>query len=95
MLTQDIKRYEVKKHGKKILLTPREFRLAQLFLEKKGFPVTREEALNTVWGIEKGMEIDTRTVDQHVARLRAKVGFDFLETVYTVGWRCISGKLVK
>jgi len=35
---------------------------------------SREQLLDLVWGTEKGADLDTRTVDQHVARLRKKLG---------------------
>jgi DNA-binding response OmpR family regulator len=51
--------------------------------------MTREQILEKVWGYERSMDIDTRTVDQHVARLRDKLGAERgrVVTVKNVGYR--------
>jgi DNA-binding response OmpR family regulator len=58
-------------------------------LEAGGKALTREELLEKVWGYEKGLDLDTRTVDQHVKRLREKIGAEAarLLTVKNVGYR--------
>ena len=45
----------------------------------------RENILNAVWGYDEG---ETRTVDNHVARLR-KLGIDYIETVFGVGYKFV------
>jgi len=58
----------VKRAGREILLGPTEFRLLEYFMEKPGRVFTRGQLLDSVWGMSA--EIDERTVDVHVGRLR-------------------------
>ena len=68
-------------------LTPLEYRLLEVFLERRGRVQTRRQLLQAAWNTQA--QIETRTVDMHVARLRAKLGGDggLLETVRGVGYR--------
>ena len=70
----DLERYEVTLRNKPVNLSSKEFSLLKVLLGAKGRVLTREQLLEQVWGFEQAPEIDTRTVDQHVARLRAKLG---------------------
>jgi DNA-binding response OmpR family regulator len=74
-------------NGDQINLTPLEHRLLKVFLERRGLVQTRRQLLQAVWNTEA--RIETRTVDMHVSRLRAKLGDDgvLLETVRGVGYR--------
>jgi two-component system, OmpR family, phosphate regulon response regulator PhoB len=58
----------VKRGGREIHLGPTEFRLLEYFMEKPGRVFTRAQLLDSVWGM--AAEIDERTVDVHVGRLR-------------------------
>jgi two-component system phosphate regulon response regulator PhoB len=73
--------------GEEILLTALEFKLLQTFLSRVGRVQSREQLLGDVW--EMSSELETRTVDTHVKRLREKLGpaRDLLETVRGVGYR--------
>ena len=73
--------------GKEMDLTPLEYRLLEVFLERRGRVQTRRQLLQAAWNTEA--RIETRTVDMHVARLRAKLGDagNLLETVRGVGYR--------
>lgn len=73
--------------GDEITLTATEFRLLHLLMERRGRVQTRERLLSDVWGYPD--DVDTRTVDTHVRRLRRKLGSssDLLETVFGVGYR--------
>ncbi|NNK48822.1 MAG: response regulator [Gemmatimonadetes bacterium] len=73
--------------GDEMELTPLEYRLLEVFLERRGRVQTRRQLLQAAWNTEA--RIETRTVDMHVARLRAKLGAggDLLETVRGVGYR--------
>lgn len=73
-LVVDFDRHEVRVNGKAARLSPKEFLLLRLLLEANGKVLSRDALLEKIWGHDKSMEIDTRTVDQHVARLRAKLG---------------------
>jgi two-component system phosphate regulon response regulator PhoB len=83
----DIERHEVSVAGKPVELTATEFKLLRLLLERRGRVQTREHLLLNVWNYET--EIETRTVDTHVRRLREKLGpeADWLETIRGVGYR--------
>ncbi|MFI5361792.1 MAG: response regulator transcription factor [Elusimicrobiota bacterium] len=70
----DFEKHEVRVKGKSLRLTPKEFLVLKLLLGANGKVLSRDQLLETIWGHEKDMEIDTRTVDQHVARLRRKLG---------------------
>ena len=65
------KKYEAYKNGKSLHLSPREFEILRLLLERKGEIVTREDLLNQVWGYESIPF--TRTIDAHIATLRKKI----------------------
>jgi two-component system phosphate regulon response regulator PhoB len=86
-LLLDIERHEVTAQGKPIELTATEFKLLRLLLERKGRVQSREELLSDVWNYSPDLE--TRTVDTHVRRLREKLGpgGDCIETVRGVGYR--------
>ena len=73
--------------GREIDLTPTEFKLLSLLAERKGRVQPRNLLLEIVW--EAAPDIQTRTVDMHVRRLRAKLGEagDLIETVRGFGYR--------
>ena len=75
--------------GQEIELTPLEFRLLTTLMARLGRVQSRDQLLSDVW--EMSSEIETRTVDTHVKRLREKLGpaRDLLETVRGVGYRLI------
>lgn len=83
----DTERHEVQIHGKPVELTATEFNLLQLLMSRRGRVQTREHLLLNVWNYET--EIETRTVDTHVRRLREKLGTeaDWIETIRGVGYR--------
>lgn len=74
VLRMDFARHEVTVQGRKVRLATKEFSLLKLLLEADGKVLTREKLLELIWGHDAGLELDTRTVDQHVARLRRKLG---------------------
>ena len=73
-LVVDVERHEVLVKGKPVEVTPREFTFLKLLIDADGRVLTRDRILETVWGYDRSVEIDTRTVDQHIARLRKKLG---------------------
>ena len=85
----DLERYEIKLNGKNLSLSSKEFALVKVLLEADGKVLTRDQLLESVWGMEQSAEIDTRTVDQHVARLRGKLGTESerVVTVKNVGYK--------
>jgi phosphate regulon transcriptional regulator PhoB len=86
-LTVDIGKHEVTHKGKPVELTVTEFKLLTTLMERRGRVQTRDRLLTDVWGYEG--DIDTRTVDTHMRRLREKLGkaADYIETVRGVGYR--------
>ena len=76
--------------GEEVVLTPLEFRLLVTFMSRLGRVQSREQLLEDVW--EMSSEIETRTVDTHVKRLREKLGpaRDLLETVRGIGYRLVA-----
>ncbi len=73
--------------GKAVELTPTEFKLLLTLAERRGRVQGRGHLLETVW--EAAPDIQTRTVDMHVQRLRSKLGAagDLIETVRGFGYR--------
>lgn len=73
--------------GEPIELTPTEYRLLLILAERRGRVQGRRHLLETVW--DAAPDIQTRTVDMHVQRLRAKLGpaGDVIETARGFGYR--------
>jgi len=73
--------------GREVELTATEFKLLLLLVERRGRVQSRPQLLESVW--EAQPDIQTRTVDMHVQRLRAKLGSagDLIETVRGFGYR--------
>ena len=79
--------HSVQLNGEPLALTATEFRLLQLLLERQGRVQSRPQLLSEVWGYAE--DVDSRTVDTHVRRLRRKLGSEAerVETVIGVGYR--------
>jgi len=86
-ITVDLAKHEVTLKGKVTELTATEFKLLATLLERRGRVQSRDRLLTDVWGYEG--DVDTRTVDTHMRRLREKLGkaADYVETVRGVGYR--------
>jgi DNA-binding response OmpR family regulator len=86
-LTIDVTSHVVAVAGKELSLRPLEFKLLALLIAHPGRVFSREELLSEVWGL-KG-ELNTRTVDVHVRRLRMNLGdaADAIETVHGFGYK--------
>jgi DNA-binding response OmpR family regulator len=85
----DPARHHVTVAGAAVALTPKEFELLQTLMEAAGRVLSREHLLNRVWGYARADEVESRTVDVHVRRLRAKLGAAGarIATVKTIGYR--------
>ncbi|MGV3773498.1 MAG: response regulator [Verrucomicrobiales bacterium] len=83
----DIPKHVVTVNGKQVDLTPIEFKLLVLLVERRGRVQSRDQLLQDVWEYDNA--IDTRTVDTHMRRLRDKLGeaAKYLDTVRGVGYR--------
>jgi two-component system phosphate regulon response regulator PhoB len=81
--------HELTVDGEPVVLTATEFRLLKLLMERKGRVQSREHLLVNVWHYDT--DIETRTVDTHVRRVREKLGSyaHLIETVRGVGYRAV------
>jgi phosphate regulon transcriptional regulator PhoB len=79
--------------GEALALTPKEFDLLRALVEARGRVLSREFLLDRVWGYSRASEIESRTVDVHVRRLRVKLGPEGrrILTVKSVGYRLDTG----
>lgn len=86
-LVVDVEANRVTVDGVDVELTPKEFQLLRCLLERRGRTQSRRALLEAVW--ETTADIETRTVDMHVGRLRAKLGpsGELIETVRGFGYR--------
>ena len=86
-LEVDREKKRVSRSGRAIDLGPTEYRLLEFLMERPGRVFSREELLEQVW--EMRGDINTRTVDVHVRRLRVSLGAaaDVIETVHGFGYR--------
>ena len=91
-LTIDRGAHRVTLHGEEVPLTATEFKLLLTLAERRGRVQTRPQLLETVW--EAQPDIQTRTVDMHVQRLRSKLGEvgEMIETIRGFGYRFRSSK---
>jgi DNA-binding response OmpR family regulator len=91
-LTVDRTAHEVRRGGEAIKLTPTEYRLLGIFLDHPGQVFTRDHLIELISG--DGSEVFDRTLDRHVANLRAKIEVDsqhprYVVTVYGVGYKLV------
>lgn len=83
-----------KRGGEHVPFTRREIEVLRYLAANSSRPVPREELLAKVWGYAKGIDIETRTVDIHIAKLRRKIEPDhsdprWLVTVRGAGYRLL------
>lgn len=87
----DVESHRTSIDGDELALTPTEFRLLQALMERRGRTQSRKQLLEKAWSVESGVSdrIQTRTVDMHVRRLRAKLGDigEWVQTVRGFGYR--------
>lgn len=86
----DRSRLTAEREGESRQLTTREVELLGVFANEAGRIVSRRRLLKEVWGMSRAEDIETRTVDMHIAKLRKKIrdGSDVLiETVRGAGYR--------
>jgi len=90
-LTIDRSGHQVTVNGKEITLTATEYKLLEVLVERRGRVQTRSQLLESVWAAQP--DIQTRTVDMHVQRLRSKLGAaaELIETVRAFGYRFRGG----
>ena len=90
----DFRKYEAYRSGSPLEMTRKEFGVLRLLAARAGEVVSRDVLLNEVWGLENYPT--TRTVDNHIASLRAKIEANPSEprrllTVHGVGYKLVLG----
>ncbi len=90
----DMRERAVRKGKRFVTRTEREFEILSYLAIRRGEAVSRADLVSEIWGTSGDVEVTTRTVDQHVASLRRKLGDDpsnpqLLETVYAYGYRLV------
>ena len=86
---------EAKRSGKPVSMTAQEFKLLRFLSRSTDRVISREELLNEVWGYQNYPS--TRTVDNHILRLRQKLEPDpahprFFVTVHSAGYKFVIGR---
>ena len=92
-LEVDEGKHQVTVEGTMVELTVKEFDLLCALMRANGRVLNREQILETVWGYSNAVDIESRTVDVHIRRLREKLGSECarIVTVKGVGYRFESG----
>lgn len=93
-VSADFSAMEVSKDGTAVVLTAHEIKLLQYFVENPDRVITREELLNAVWHYTSYPT--TRTVDNHVMKLRQKLEADparpvYFRTMHGIGYKFVRG----
>jgi DNA-binding response OmpR family regulator len=88
----DFETYKGTKGGTPLEMSPREFELLRYLIERKGETVSRDQLLEDVWGYQSYPS--TRTVDTHIAKVRAKIGDSgseprFILTIHGMGYKFV------
>jgi len=92
----DLNAHEIKVDGDVVTLTQKEFELAVFFFRNAGRLLSRSHLLESVWGHSE--EVNTRTLDTHISRLRKKLQFSVesgwkLTSIYHHGYRLENSQL--
>lgn len=74
-ITIDDERHEVRIGTKEVFLSPKGYEILKALKLAEGKVISRENLFEKVWG-DKEFDIDTRTVDQHISRLRRALGIN-------------------
>ncbi|MFZ0292491.1 MAG: response regulator transcription factor [Candidatus Sulfotelmatobacter sp.] len=91
-ISVDFKKMEVQRGGKVVVLTAQEFKTLQFFVQNADRVISRDELLNEVWGYQNYPS--TRTVDNHILKLRQKLERDpaspvHFRTVHGMGYKFV------
>jgi len=89
----DFKTYEATRKGRRIDLTPLEFHMLKLLIQKKGQALTRDDFLDRIWG-EDNVSVSFRTVDSHIANIRRKIEDDPSRPKHILSIRSVGYKFV-
>jgi len=91
-ISVDFKKMEIKRDGKLVVLTAQEFKTFQFLVQNADRVISRDELLNEVWGYQNYPS--TRTVDNHILKLRQKLERDpsspvHFRTVHGMGYKFV------
>jgi two-component system response regulator RegX3 len=91
----DTRNLSGRRSGEPLSFTRREMEILQYLGAHSERPVSREELLHRVWGYARDLELETRTVDIHIAKLRRKIEAEpaaprYLITVRGAGYRLLT-----
>ncbi|MDD3905721.1 MAG: response regulator transcription factor [Candidatus Omnitrophica bacterium] len=88
-LVIDFLKITVMVKNKPVMLTAKEFELLKTLVKANGRMLSRDYLLNTIWGLDQSLEIQTRTVDVHIRTLRKKLksASKYIVTVKNYGYR--------
>jgi two-component system phosphate regulon response regulator PhoB len=87
----DMAAHRVRKAGREVPLTPKEFEILVLLIRRDGEAISRDEFLDAIWG--RDIHVTHRTVDTHVASLRRKLEADGERPEHIVGVRGVGYRL--
>jgi two-component system, OmpR family, alkaline phosphatase synthesis response regulator PhoP len=90
----DFKKFEASKKGKKLELTPLEFHMLKLLVERKREVLKRDDFLDGIWG-EDNVSVSSRTVDSHIANIRKKIEDDPSRPRHILSIRGVGYKFVE
>ncbi len=87
----DFSKFESRKEGKDLGLTPLELRILKLMITRKGQVITRDQFLDHIWGVDN-MLVSHRTVDSHIAHIRKKVEENpsrprHIRSIHSIGYK--------
>jgi DNA-binding response OmpR family regulator len=91
-ISADFKKIEIKRDGQPVILTAQEFKTFQFLVQNSDRVISRDELLNEVWGYQNYPS--TRTVDNHILKLRQKLERDpsspvHFRTVHGMGYKFV------
>jgi len=84
-LAIDEERYEVTRGKKQVELSPKEYLILQALVKADGRVLSRENLIKMIW--KRDSSIDRPSVDQHVSRLRKRIGADAIITMTRFGYK--------
>jgi len=91
-ISVDFKKMEIRREGRIVVLTAQEFKTFQFLVQNSDRVISRDELLNEVWGYQNYPS--TRTVDNHILKLRQKLEKDpsspvHFRTVHGMGYKFV------
>ena len=89
----DFGKFEAKKKGQDLCLTPLELQIIKFLIGRKGKVITRDEFLDFIWGVDN-LSVSHRTVDSHIAHIRKKFEDDpsrpkYIQSVLSIGYKFV------